>query len=162
MDKGELVPDDVTIRMVLDRLDRPDCAGGALLDGFPRTLEQARALDEALARQDRRIDAVLYIKVSDEVLLERLSSRWICRNCQTPYNAVSKRPKVWPVCDLCGGELYQRSDDTLEAAQKRLQEYFELTAPLIGYYRERGILKEIDGEQEPDAVLRDLLDALGQ
>src|SRR5438094_770670 len=161
MDLGKLVPDDLTIRMILDRLSRPDCAAGVLLDGFPRTIEQARALDEALAAQDHKIDAVLYLRVGDDELLRRLSSRWICRTCQTPYNAQSKPPKVPGVCDLDGGELYQRADDSIEAARNRLEVYFRETAPLITYYEERGVLKEVDGEQEPNQVTRDLLRALG-
>src|SRR3972149_1454668 len=110
MDKGQLVPNEITIQMVLDRLAAPDVAAGAMLDGFPRNLEQARALDAALKKQHAGIDKVVYIKVAEEELLKRLSGRWICRQCQAPYHAVDNPPKVKGVCDRCGGELYQRDD----------------------------------------------------
>ena len=112
MDKGELVPDELTVRMVLERLQEPDCQRGAVLDGFPRTLAQAQALDTALDTLGKGIGAVLYIKVSEEELIRRLSGRWICRACQSPYHIVNSPPKSEGVCDRCGGELYQRDDDT--------------------------------------------------
>ncbi len=133
MEKGVLVPDEVTIKMVLERMSAPDCDSGVILDGFPRNLEQAEALDKALQEQDKAIDRVMYIKVSDEELLKRLGGRWICRDCQTPYHAVNSRPKVWGECDSCDGELYQRSDDTVATVQERLKVYFAQTAPLIDY-----------------------------
>ena len=108
MEKGVLVPDEITIGMVLERISAPDCKRGVILDGFPRNLEQAEALDKALAKQGKAIDKVIYIKVSEEELLKRLSGRWICRQCQTPYHVVNSPPKVWGKCDKCGGELYQR------------------------------------------------------
>jgi len=162
MDRGELVPDDVTIRMVMERLERPDCAKGAILDGFPRTVAQARALDEALSTRGLQVDIVPYIKVSEETLVARLSGRWICRQCQATYHTLFNPPKKPGVCDICGGELYQRSDDTEETVRRRLQVYFEQTLPLIEYYQERGLLVEIDGEQEINAVYRDLLAAIHQ
>jgi len=152
MEKGMLGPDEITIRMVLERLSAPDCEPGVVFDGFPRNLKQAEALDKALAKQSQTIDRVVYIKVSEEELLRRLSGRWICRNCQTPYHAINSPPKVWGKCDKCGGELYQRPDDTVETVKKRLQVYFVQTAPLIDYYTRAGKLVEVDGEGGIDKV----------
>ena len=152
MEKGQLVPDEITIQMVLERLSAPDCENGAILDGFPRNIQQAEALDKALAQQSKAIDKVVYIKVSEEELLKRLSGRWICRNCQAPYHAVDSPPKVKGKCDRCGGELYQRPDDTVETVKKRLEVYFAETAPLIDYYNQAGKLVEINGEGSVDEV----------
>lgn len=153
MDKGLLVPDEVTIKMILERVD--EINQGFMLDGFPRTIEQARALDKALV--DKGIDKAIYIRVSDEELLRRLSGRWICRNCQAPYHLVSSPPKVNGKCDSCGGELYQRSDDTVETAQKRLEVYFAQTAPLIDFYKQDGRLAEIDGQRSIEEVNGELI-----
>jgi len=152
MEKGILGPDELTIRMVFERLSAPDCESGVVFDGFPRNLKQAEALDEALARQAKAIDRVVYIKVSEEELLKRLSGRWICRNCQTPYHAINSPPEVWGKCDKCGGELYQRPDDTVETVKKRLQVYFAQTTPLIDYYNQADKLTEVDGEGGIDEV----------
>ncbi|MEK7681432.1 MAG: adenylate kinase [Chloroflexota bacterium] len=160
MEKGQLVPDEVTIRMVLERIERPDCAQGAILDGFPRTIEQARALDQALTQRNKAIDKVLYIVVSEAELVRRLSDRWICRSCQTPYNVTSAPPRVAGKCDRCGGQLYQRADDTPETARNRLRVYFQQTMPLIEYYQKAGKLTEVNGEQEIDKVRGDLLRSL--
>ncbi len=160
MEKGQLVPDEITVKMVLGRISAPDCAKGVILDGFPRTLEQARALDKALAAEGKSIDEVLYIKVSVKELLRRLSGRWICRNCQAPYNMVELPPKVAGKCDRCGGELYQRADDTEETARKRLDVYFAQTAPLIKYYTEASKLVEINGENNVEKVGSDLIAAI--
>jgi len=160
MEKGLLVPDEVTVKMILGRIAAPDCAKGFLLDGFPRTLEQAKALDQALAEEGKSIDLVLYIKVATEELLRRLSGRWICRNCQTPYNIVELRPKVPGKCDYCGGELYQRPDDSEETARKRLEVYFAQTMPLIEWYTESDKLVEIDGEKGIERVAQDLIAAI--
>ncbi len=146
MEKGMLVPDKITIQMVLERMSASDCEPGVILDGFPRNLQQAEALDKALAQQAKAIDRVVHIEVSEEELLRRLSGRWICRHCQTPYHAADSPPRVGGKCDKCGGELYQRSDDTVETVKKRLQVYFAQTAPLINYYAQAGKLLEIDGE----------------
>ena len=146
MEKGVLVPSQITISMVLERLSAPDCAGGAILDGFPRNLEQAEALDKALSHQGKAIDKVVYIKVAEEELLKRLSGRWICRQCQAPCHATDSPPKVPGKCDKCGGELYQRPDDNETSVKKRLEVYFAETAPLIDYYAQGGKLLEIDGE----------------
>jgi len=160
MEKGQLVPDEITVKMVLERIAAPDCAKGVILDGFPRTLEQARALEKALQAQGKGIDKVLYIKVSNEELLRRLSGRWICRNCQTPYHTVTSPPRLVGRCDKCGGELYQRADDTEETARKRLEVYFAQTAPLIDYYRREGKMVEVQGEQSIEAVGEEMLAAL--
>jgi adenylate kinase len=149
MDKGQLVPDEITIQMVLERLAAPDCEKGAILDGFPRNTGQAEALDKALAQQSKAIDKVVYVMVSEAELLKRLSGRWICRNCQAPYHAVDSPPKVAGKCDRCGGELYQRADDNEETVKKRLEVYFAETSPLIDYYNRTGKLLEINGEGSP-------------
>jgi len=160
MEKGMLVPDEITIQMVLERMSAPDCEPGAILDGFPRNLKQAQALDKALIQQAKAIDKVVYIKVSEKELLKRLSERWICRNCQTPYHATNSPPKVWGKCDRCGGELYQRPDDTPETVKQRLKVYFAETAPLIDYYTQSGKLVEINGEGKVDEVDRRIVSAL--
>lgn len=157
-DQGLLVPDDVVIEAMLSKVQGG--APGYLLDGFPRTAAQARALDLALEAAGRRINAVVYINVSEGELLERLTGRWICRNGDAVYHETNNPPKKAGVCDQCGGELYQRPDDTREAGQTRLQVYFEQTAPLIDYYRERGVLVEVNGEQSIDTVQEDLLRVL--
>lgn len=160
MEKGMLVPNEITIRMVLERLSAPDCESGVVFDGFPRNLEQARALDEALAKQAKAIDRVVYIKVAEEKLLKRLSGRWVCRSCQALYHIVNSPPKVWGRCNQCGGELYQRPDDTVETVKKRLQVYFAQTAPLIDYYTRADKLMEVDGEGGIDEVGRRIIVAL--
>ena len=160
MEKGLLVPDEITIQMVLERISAPDCEQGVIFDGFPRNLPQAEALDKALTQQGKVIDKVVYIKVSEKELLERLSGRWICRQCQAPYHAVNAPPKVWGKCDQCGGELYQRPDDTVGTVKKRLEVYFAETAPLIDYYTQMGKLLEVDGEGGVDAVGGRIVEAL--
>ena len=159
MDKGDLVPDDVTIAMVRDRLQRPDCDQGAILDGFPRTQAQAQALDRMLADMGRRLDGVLYIAVPDEELVRRLSGRWICRQCQTPYHTIFSPPAQEGVCDACGGELYQRDDDKPETVRARLKVYHQQTSPLIDYYRQAGLLVEVDGAGDIETVSTALLEA---
>lgn len=160
MDRGELVPDDLTVGMVMARLDEPDCRDGFILDGFPRSLAQARALDEMLAKEGRRIDRVVNIAVAYETLLARLSGRWLCRSCHASYHELYSPPSQPGRCDRCGGELYQRVDDRAETAQRRLDVYFEETVPVLGYYRARGILTEVDGDRSIDEVTRALYDAL--
>ena len=162
MEKGILVPDEITIRMVMERISAPDCETGVILDGFPRNMEQAKALDKALAERAKGIDKVIYIKVSEEELLNRLNGRWICRNCQTPYHTVNSPPTVQGKCDECGGELYQRPDDTVETIKKRLQVYFAQTAPLIDYYTQAGKLLEVDGEGNVEGVSRKIVTALSR
>lgn len=153
-DKGELVPDEVTIQMILDRLARPDCGKGCLLDGFPRTLQQAEALDQALRKQHKQVDKVVSLQVSEADLLRRLSGRWLCRKCGAPYHSVYAPPKQAGVCDACGGELYQRPDDTEATAKNRLGVYKRQTAPLIEYYTGQSKLTEVDGEKPVEAVTR--------
>ena len=160
MEKGLLVPDEITIRMILERVATPDCARGFILDGFPRTLEQAKALDMALGERGEAIDRVFYIKVATEELVRRLSGRFICRSCQTPYHPVSLPPEVAGRCDRCGGELYQRADDSPETVKKRIEVYFAETAPLIDYYKEAGKLVEINGQGEIGEIGERLVAAL--
>jgi adenylate kinase len=160
MDKGQLVPDEITIQMVLERLSAPDCINGAILDGFPRNLQQAEALDKALEKQAKLINKVVYIAVSEGELLKRLSGRWICRNCQTPYHEVDSPPKVAGKCDRCGGELYQRADDNVETIKKRLEVYFAETSPLIDYYTSAGKLLEINGVGDSAEVNKRIVAAL--
>ena len=160
MEKGQLVPDEITIQMVLERLNAPDCEKGAILDGFPRNEKQAKALDEAMKVLSRAIDKVVYIKVSEGELLKRLSGRWICRKCQAPYHEVDSPPKVAGKCDRCGGELYQRADDNVETVKKRLKVYFEETSPLIDYYRKAGKLVEVNGEGGTEEINRRIVTAL--
>jgi len=159
MSKGELVTDDLIIDMIVDRLAAPDAEKGVLFDGFPRTTAQAAALDEALEARGKRVNAALYIKVSREVLLDRLSGRLTCRNCGSTFHEKFAPPRVEGVCDVCGGELYQREDDSRETALKRLS-VFEQTKPVIEYYREHGLLQEINGEQPVEEVTRSLLACL--
>jgi adenylate kinase len=160
MEKGQLVPNEITIQMVLERLSAPDCAGGAILDGFPRNIEQAKALDKAMAQKSRAIDKVVYIKVAEGELLKRLGGRWICRNCQAPYHEVDSPPKVKGKCDRCGGELYQRTDDNVETVKKRLEVYFAETSPLIDYFKRAGKLLEVNGEGAAADVNRRIIAAL--
>lgn len=158
MERGELVPDEVTVGMVRERLQQPDCAGGAILDGFPRTVAQAEALEQLLAEMGTRPAVVPYIKVPEEVLLARLAGRWTCRVCGAVYHRLFSPPQQAGVCDKCGGELYQRADDTPEAQKHRIQVYFEQTAPLIDYYRKKGLLVEVDGRQGIDEIQAELLE----
>jgi len=162
MDRGELVPDDVTIAMVMERLSKLDCAGGAILDGFPRTIEQAVALEKALGEKGLGITLVPYIKVSEETLLVRLAGRWTCRNCGAIYHQLFDPPNEPGVCDECGGELFQRADDTPETQRHRIEVYFEQTSPLIDFFKQRGILVEIDGEQSVEDVRSALLAAVAR
>ena len=160
IDKGQLVPDDVTIAMVRERLQRPDCDQGAILDGFPRTQPQAESLDKMLAELGRKLDGVLYIAVPDEELVRRLSGRWICGQCQTPYHAIFSPPAKEGVCDACGEVLYQRDDDKPETVRARLKVYHQQTAPLIDYYRRASLLLEVDGAGHIETVNAALLDAI--
>jgi adenylate kinase len=161
VDRGELVPDEITVGMLLDRLDRPDTQKGVLLDGFPRTTDQAHALDEALKERGQAVDKVLYINVGEEEVVRRLAGRWTCRQCGAVYHQVFSPPKEQGKCDQCGGELYQRDDDKPETVRNRLAVYTQQTAPLIDYYRRQSKLLEVNGEQEAGAVGRDLLKAAG-
>lgn len=152
MDRGALVPDDITIAMVVDRLAQPDCAAGALLDGFPRTVAQAQALEDALAQQGHALETVLYIDAPADVLLARLGGRWTCRQCGAVYHLLFSPPRVAGRCDECGGELYQRADDTPETHRRRIAVYQEQTAPLVDWYKTRDLLTEIDGTLDIDGM----------
>ncbi|MFA5374360.1 MAG: adenylate kinase [Dehalococcoidia bacterium] len=160
MEKGLLVPDEITIKMILERIDAPDCSKGVMLDGFPRTLEQAKALDQALGKKKQKIDRVFYIKVSTDELVRRLGGRFICRKCQAPYHKVSSPPKKEGKCDKCGGELYQRADDTPETVRKRIDVYTKETSPLIDYYKKAKKLVEIKGEGNIDNITKDIIASL--
>ncbi len=160
MERGVLVPDEVTNAMIEKRLKEPDCAQGVILDGFPRTIEQARALEGILAERGKKIDRVLLIQVSEGTLIERLSGRRTCRRCQANYHILFNPPQKEGVCDKCGGDLYQRSDDREETVRRRFRVYSEETAPLIDYYRRQGLLTEIDGEQGIEGVQGRILSAL--
>jgi adenylate kinase len=161
MDRGELVPDDLTIAMIRDRLSRPDCVDGALLDGFPRTPAQAAALDAMLVEMGGKVNWVPYINVPEAELVERLTGRWTCRlNPAHIYNIKSNPPAKAGVCDIDGGELYQRDDDKEETVKNRIQVYFKQTMPLIDYYRAAGVLVEVDGKQSIEKVGLDLLGLL--
>lgn len=160
MNRGELVPDDVTIAMIRERLSRPDTQKGALLDGFPRTPAQADALAEMLASMDSKVDVVPYIAVQPEILVERLGGRWTCRAQGHVYHEKFNPPQQAGVCDVDGSELYQRDDDKAETVERRINVYFENTAPLIDYYRAHGQLAEIDGTQPIDKVSQQMLAAI--
>ncbi|MGD2041220.1 MAG: adenylate kinase [Anaerolineae bacterium] len=157
MERGELVPDEVTVAMVRERLSRPDAKRGAILDGFPRTIAQAEALDDLLADMGLELAVVPYIKVPEEMLLARLAGRWTCRSCGAMYHQLFSPPRQEGVCDRCGGELYQRPDDTPETQKHRIEVYFEQTAPLIDYYQEQGLLVEIDGRPGIEEIQAELL-----
>jgi adenylate kinase len=160
MDDGQLVPDELVIAMVKDRLSQPDCDGGFMLDGFPRTLPQAEALNEALDSMGKQLDAVVSIEVPRDVLMGRLTSRRQCRGCGRIYNVMGEMPAQDDVCDSCSGEVYQRDDDTVEAATKRLNDYDAITSQLVPYYSSTGVLHEIDGNRPVDVVFADVRTAL--
>ncbi len=157
MSRGALVPDDVTIAMVRERLSRPDCKNGALLDGFPRTPSQADALAEMLKEFDSRVNLVPYITVPPVMLIERLSGRWTCKSAGHIFHEKYNPPRMPGVCDLDGSELYQREDDKPETVENRIKVYNDQTTPLIDYYRESQLLAEVDGTQGIDDVTRDLV-----
>jgi len=162
MTKGELVPDDVTIAMVRDRLGRPDCKVGAILDGFPRTPAQADALEAMLNEFDGHVDAVPFVTAEDDVLVKRLGGRWTCRENGHIFNEKSNPPKNDKLCDFDGSELYQRDDDKAETVKRRIEVYLDQTSPLISYYRDHGKLIEIDGMRSIAEVTQDLLTAVSK
>ena len=161
MDQGALVPDHVTIGIVKDRLSESDCKSGFLLDGFPRTVDQAKALDEILTSLDSKIDYVINIDVDLDILKERLTGRRICRSCGATYHMVFNPPAVAGVCDKCGGELYQRKDDNEETVGNRLDVYVSQTKPLLDYYSLAGNLVNINGQQSIDLVFEEIQNVLG-
>ena len=160
IDKGELVPDNVTIDMIRERISRADCAEGAILDGFPRTPAQAEALEKMLAEFKGSVNHVPYITAAEKVLVERASGRWTCRAHGHVYHEKFNPPKKAGVCDLDGSELYQRDDDKVATVANRIHVYFEQTAPLVDHYRKKGVLTEIDGAQAVDKVTKALLSSL--
>lgn len=152
IDQGLLVPDEITVGIVQERLQLDDCQAGFLLDGFPRTLSQAEALDGILTTMGKKIDSVINLAVDRNLLLARLTGRRICKSCAATYHVMFNAPKQAMVCDKCDGELYQRSDDTEEKVGTRLDEYINKTAPLLSYYNNKGVLREVDGEQSIETV----------
>ena len=157
---GLLVPDEITIGMLLDRISQPDCARGFMLDGFPRNIEQATALEAALNEKGKKIDKVVYIKVNTEELVRRLAGRWNCKQCGAVYHEVSAPPVTAGVCDNCGAQLYQREDDKPEVVRTRLEVNLKNTEPLLAHYGKQGTLIEIDGEREPDEIAHDIKEVL--
>ena len=157
---GAYVPDEITLGLVRERLSQPDAAAGAILDGFPRTVAQADGLDRLLAERSAKVDRVVYLDVPESALMRRLTGRWTCRQCQAVYHEVFNPPKQPGVCDKCGGELYQRPDDTPEVVRRRLQVYLDQTAPLIARYEKAGLLVRVDGEQSPSAVTESVIQVL--
>lgn len=162
IDKGELVPDEVTIGMLLDRIAQDDCKNGYVLDGFPRTIPQAESLTEALKSQDDKIDFALNIDVPDEAIIERMSGRRACPKCGATYHIVYAAPKAENICDKCGTELIIRSDDKPETVKDRLNVYHQQTEPLIAYYKAAGVLREVDGTQELPKVFEDVVAILSE
>lgn len=160
MNKGLFVPDEVTIGLVKDRLSQDDCASGYLLDGFPRTIAQAEALSALGKESGREVNHVLNIEVPEEILIDRISGRRVCKKCGAPYHVRNLKPKVEGVCDLCGGELYQRKDDNEETLKERLNEYHKQTEPLIAYYKNLGVTKDLDGTKDLDVLFEDIKKAL--
>lgn len=162
MDKGSLVPDELTCDLVVDRIHQDDCANGFVLDGFPRTIPQAEALDKALTKDNEKMDFVIDIEVPDESIVKRMGGRRACVNCGATYHVVSAPPKVEGVCDHCGGKLTIRDDDKPETVQHRLSVYHEQTQPLIDFYKKAGILHSVDGTKQLDEVFADVVKILGE
>ncbi|MBU5674161.1 adenylate kinase [Paenibacillus brevis] len=160
MDQGLLVPDDVTVGIVRERLQQSDCEKGFLLDGFPRTLSQAESLEELLGGLGKQLDHVINLKVDRNKLLARLTGRRLCKACGATYHVIFNPPVQEGVCDKCGGELYQRSDDNEESVGTRLDEYINKTAPLLKFYEDKGLLRQVDGEQEIGAVSEEIVSIL--
>ena len=160
MERGQLVPDEVVVGIVRERLADPDCAGGAILDGFPRTVAQAHVLDQVLEEIDKKVDRVIHIDVDEEELITRLTGRRVCRECAATYHLKFNPPRVRNVCDRCGGELYQREDDSLSTVQERLLVYNKQTAPLIDYFSDKGLITVINGNQDIEKIFMEIRAAL--
>ena len=160
MDGGNLVPDELTLSIVMARLAQPDARKGFVLDGFPRTVAQAKALDERLAQDGRSLGRVIDLVVPEDVLLARLSGRWLCENCHASYHVLFSPPKQEGICDRCGGKLYQRADDTLETAKRRLEVYEQDTRPVLEYYRAAGRLVDVQGDRSVGEVTEALRGAI--
>ena len=161
MASGKLVPDEVVVEIVKERLAKPDCEHGFILDGFPRTIPQAEALEKILEEIGKQIDAVVYVDVPDDELIKRISGRRVCENCGEEYHVIYKPPKVDGICDKCGGNLIQREDDKEDVVKKRIEIYNESTAPLIEFYDKKGVLKRIDGLASMDDVFNSIKASLG-
>ena len=162
MNAGQLVPDELVCDLVKDRLQQDDCANGFLLDGFPRTIFQAETLDSFLNENGQKMDLVINLVVDKEELITRLTGRRVCKSCGASYHIVNIPPKQEGICDVCGGELIQRADDNLETVQNRINVYEDQTAPLIGYYKEAGCLKDFDGAKPLDEVFHAIVEAIGE
>jgi adenylate kinase len=160
MDKGELVPDEVVIGIVKERLAQPDCDNGFILDGFPRTIKQAEALDEILKELNKSIDAVINVAVPEEEIVKRIVNRRTCRNCKAVYHLIYNPPKEENKCDKCGGELYQRDDDKEETVKERLRVYRSQTEPLIDYYSKKGLVYNVDGTKPIEGVFEEIKEIL--
>ena len=160
--KGNLVPDEVTVGLVKERLAQEDCKNGFILDGFPRTLPQAECLDEICKELNIKIDYVIDIEVSKEDVIERLSARRVCRSCGASFHLIFNKPAVDGVCDLCNGELYTRKDDNKESVAVRINTYQDQTTPLINYYKNKGVLLEINGQQDISDVTKEIVNKLGE
>jgi adenylate kinase len=157
MKAGKLVPDGIMIDMIAERIDQPDCRRGVILDGFPRTVRQAEALDAMLANRSQGLDAVIEMVVDDAVLVERIAGRYSCAKCGAVYHDKTQQPKAPGICDVCGSkEFKRRPDDNPQTVQARLQEYYQQTAPIVPYYKEKGLLRQVDGMAEVDAVTRQI------
>ena len=161
MDAGKLVPDELTVRMLLDRVSKDDCKNGYVLDGFPRTIAQAEVLEQEVKKLNDKIDFVINVEVPDENIVKRMGGRRACTKCGATYHVVHVPPKKEGICDNCGSELVLRSDDAPETVRKRLDVYHEQTQPLIDFYKARGILKQVDGTQDMQAVFDDIVKILG-
>ena len=162
MNAGALVPDELVVDLVKDRLQQDDCKNGFLLDGFPRTIFQAEKLDEFLSESNQKMDIVINLRVEKEALIKRLTGRRVCKDCGASYHIVNIPPKKEGVCDICGGELIQRKDDNIETVENRINVYEEQTAPLIGYYKEAGSLVDFDGEASLDEIFDAIVQAIGE
>ena len=161
LDSGSLVPDELVWEVVKDRISKEDCKNGFILDGFPRTIPQAEMLEKYL-KEKNAVIKVIYLDASDELVIKRLSARRVCKNCGAIYNLISMPPKKDGICDICGGELYQRSDDKPEVIKQRLETYYKETQPLIDYYRNKGIMYTISAEKEREEVLNEILKVINE
>lgn len=162
VESGGLVPDEIVAEMVTKRLSEPDCANGFILDGFPRTLNQAQLLKDALKNTNLKIDGVIYFEAGDDLLIKRLTARITCKQCNKNFNKLFSPPKVEGKCDSCGGELYQRKDDSLETAKSRLELFYKETSPLIDFYKKEKLLLCLNSERGKDEVMKDLLEILSE
>ncbi len=162
MERGNLVPDEIVIEMIIQRIKQPDCISGWLLEGFPRTVKQAETLDNVLAEQGEKVDKAIYVEVPEEELVKRLSGRWICKNCQAPYHMVTSPPKVRGKCDKCGGDLYQRLDDNEQTVRERLKAFNTMTIPTLRYYKKQNKLVAVNGNKGIQEVAKEIYSELGR